>query len=214
MKLFSKGRIKLGDRIGRKMMGEVWDNKRERSFILLLLWLVFFAFVFLYIFLSPQNKTSNNNMNDTLIYQNVNDMLGKLKDKTCYYDIAVYDSKNLSFTYYTGNKSIDSDSGIMKNNDMEINYHRLNNVYVNDENNIITSLFDDTLMYFISDDNLLNFIEQLPYEESYENELKVYKYKSNYNNIIINITIKSTIKDITYIGIDYQNFNYKININS
>lgn len=207
---------KLKDRLGRKFLGDAWDNKRERSIILLVIWLIFFIFVFIYIGTNSQNQTkksSSSVSNETINYPEIAQLINQLETIPYHYDIALYDMVDSNFIYYNGSRSAITDTGIKKVDDQELSYSLDHGLYLDSNNQAIDNLFDATFSYFWQMDNLNKFIKDLEPTISYEQDLKVYKYAGTYQEKNIEILIKTNDQNISYINLNYNNKVYVVNIN-
>ena len=196
MKLFkNKDKTKLKDKIGTKIFGDIWNNDKEKSIVLLIFWLMFISLVSLLV------SNSNNNNYKEIEYKNPKELISNLKEYN--YDLTI--SNNDNIVYYTGRVFNNIDVGIKEFNDTKINYRIVDDTtYDNITLDIIDYPYDELSL------KIINYLDN--YIEDYiENDIKVYKYKVLYNNEEILVYLKVINDRISSIEYNYQNNKYNIN---
>lgn len=219
MKWFKKineKRQQKSDELGHKVFGDIWDNKREKSALFLLLWFMFMLLVIGMVRTNNQIKSNENaNKNKEIEYQALSNYFENKDNDNYEYNISIYDLNNASFTYYNGDVINDVETGTKESNADVINYKINNGIAYNTNNNqVINNLYGNYLTLFFKLNNIYDFIKDCEPEVKYEDDIKVYDYKELYENKNIEFIIKTDEKSITYIEYNYDNYKYIINITS
>ena len=199
MKLFKKDeKDKLRYKIGHKIFGELYDNKKEKALVFLVIWFVFIFLVTLFV------KESLRYQKEDPIFIEPNILIEKLNDGYKY-DLTINNIDNETHIYYIGEVNSLGDIGVKKENDNESYYKIVNNIAYDFNGNEINYPYDELSL------NIIKYLNN--YDNSYlENDLKVYEYNINYNNSNILVILKTTYDKISLIKYDYLNNNYIINI--
>lgn len=186
---------KLDYKIGYKIFGDIFTNKKEKSILFLILWFVFLSFVILFITESFKYKKSENvYVEPSILIQNLNNGYK--------YDLTI--NSNNNYKYYTGEVNNNVDIGIKKENNVDIDYKIINDITYDNNGNIIDYPYDDLSL------KILKYLNN--FESSYlENDLMVYKYNIKYNNTNILVTLKTTYDKIVLIKYNYLENEYIIN---
>ena len=218
MKWFNKikeKRIQRNQELGRKIFGDIWDNKRDRSALTLILWFIFLVFVIGIVRNGNQTKNNNTQENNTptINYLSLNNYFDNVDNNNYRYNISIYDTATVTFTNFNGEVINGIESGTKENADGVISYNIKNNVIYDANNNqVINNLYGSYLNKFFKLNNIYDFIKDYEPEVRYENDLKVYTYNEEYNDKNIEFIIKVDEKSITYVEYNYDGYKYIVNV--
>ena len=193
MKLFKKNeKDKLNYKIGHKIFGDLWDDKKDRAIVLLLLLSIFIAFVISFI-------NTSNDYEEEVLYMSPDILISELNNGY-EYDLTVFDNNSNSYTYYNGYINDNIDMGTKKTNDLVINYKIVDGItYDAITNELIIYPYDDLGL------NIIYYLNNYT-DEYLENDLKVYLYKINYNGINVDIYLKCSVNKIVSIYYKYLSY--------
>ena len=198
-----------------KFLGEYEPptNKQRSLIILLMGFTVLFGLIILVRInnrYDNNTNTSNNNSNNSknIEFLSLDKIIANYVDNY-EYNITINDNNNL--ITYEGNISSGVNNGKKKIDDVEINYHIVNNTIIDlDTNKEIPSLYENYIYSFFEPNNIYEFIkDQESIEEIVDNN-KVYTYNSVYDDGEIAIKITTSKDRIESININYNNIDYDI----
>lgn len=200
------------DEIGHKIFGDIWNNKKERSALLLLFWFIFISIIIAFIRFGNQT-TKKDITPEPLSYPAVSTLLTNIDNNNYKYNISIYDTNSGTFTYYNGEVNNGIESGTKETTSEVINYNIKDGIiYDTNNNTVINNLYDNYLTKYFNLNNINDFITNLVPEISYEDNIIVYKYNGKYNDIDIDFIIKTNQEKITYIEYNYNGYKYLVNI--
>jgi hypothetical protein len=206
--MFKKIKNKLNQtktNISKKIWGDLYDDKKTKAVILLLLWAIFIGLVFTYI------RVYNSNLPK---YTDINELFNNIIDTEYSYNIDVYNKDNTDVISYQETIKDNKITGIKKAPGSTLNYYITDDIcYNSDTNEVINDLYEDFLSYFFRIENIYNYIKDATPEVATRNGIRTYKYQGSYNNDNLTFLVISSYTSIKSIYFSYQNINYTINLN-
>ena len=199
----------MKEKLKNKFLGinELSENK-EKSLILLLIWIVFIGGVVIYIkSYKDQEQTTQN----VFVFNNLETIFNEYKDYK--YDISIKDVEG-NTSLFAGSIKDGVDTGTKTVGEEIVNYKNDNNIITNtDTNQIIDNLYDGYLSYFFKADNIYNYVSFLSGETREDKDIKIYSYEYVYDDKNISFEITTTVNRISSIVITYDDHIYNIKYN-
>lgn len=207
---------KLKEYYKKNILGED-DNKvvdSQKSLHQLVLWIVFIVAVLIFIGVSNNfipSEDKKNNSNQIITFETLDNIFSIYKDNYSY-DISINSNDTIKAKYQGSVvNSIDNGKKIVDN---EVTAYKIENNVITDinTNEVINNLYEEYLSYFFMPQNVYTYLKDVNYDEEMANSMKMYKYKTIYqdDDIIFNIiTGINTIQEIDY---TYKSVNYQIKL--
>ncbi len=199
----------MKEKLKNKFLGinELSDN-RERSFALLLIWLVFIGFVVVYVRENQVERKTDDIKQDIVAFESLDSIFSKYINYK--YDISISDLNN-NIVYYKGEYNNDINSGTKVNGDETINYKIDNRIVVNvDNGEVVEDLYSNYLAFFFIPNNVYEYVKTLTVNEKEDGDIKKYNYEFVYDDKPIYIDIVTTKDLIDDINVTYDDLKYDI----
>lgn len=201
----------MKEKLKDKLLGNYTpSNNKQRSLIILLIWLLFIGLVIAFINYSSNTYEQEMPKEEKITYLSLKEIFDKYSNNYKY-DITILE--NNAFIYYKGSLINNVNEGTKIKDGISLNYQITSNIINKDTNEEITNLYENYLYYFFNPNNIYEYISYLKGEEEINGDLKTYNYNYKYNDLDINIQLTTGIDDIKEIIINYDSIKYNIKYN-